>query len=73
MSKEKVESQESKVFELYLKEIYDHYRPEDLSYFEHNLEVSACTSHNIHCKCYFVDMATIVESTRNVKHHIIHH
>jgi len=40
MSKEKVESQESKMFELYLKEIYEHYKPEDLSYFEHNLEVS---------------------------------
>ena len=40
MSKEKVESQESKMFELYLKEIHGHYKPEDLSYFEHNLEVS---------------------------------
>ncbi|XP_065917035.1 guanine nucleotide-binding protein-like 1 isoform X2 [Dysidea avara] len=38
MSKEKVESQESKMFELYLKEIHGHYKPEDLSYFEHNLE-----------------------------------
>ena len=40
MTKEEVESQEKKMFELYVKEIYSHYKPEDLSYFEHNLEVS---------------------------------
>jgi len=39
MSKQAVESQESRMFETYLHEIYKHYKPEELSYFEHNIEV----------------------------------
>ena len=41
MSKQAVESQESKMFEAYLQEIYKHYKPEELSHFEHNLEVTS--------------------------------
>jgi len=40
MSKEAVESQESKMFEAYLQEIYKYYKSEELSHFEHNLEVT---------------------------------
>ena len=40
MSKQAVESQESRMFEAYLQEIYKHYKPEELSHFEHNLEVA---------------------------------
>ena len=40
MSKQAVESQESKMFEAYLQEIYNNYKPEELSHFEHNLEVA---------------------------------
>lgn len=38
MSKQAVEGQESRMFEAYLQEIYKHYKPEELSHFEHNLE-----------------------------------
>ena len=40
MTKEEVESQEEAMFDGYLKNIYSQHKPETLSYFEHNLEVS---------------------------------
>ena len=39
MSKEEVERQEEAMFERYLTTIHSHHKAEDLSYFEHNLEV----------------------------------
>lgn len=39
MSKVQVERQEEAMFERFLKEVYSRHRPEELSYFEHNLEV----------------------------------
>ena len=41
MSKEEVEEQEEAMFKDYLEKIYSQHRPERLSHFEHNLEVSA--------------------------------
>lgn len=39
MSKAEVEGQEEAMFEQYIREIYSKHKVEDLSYFEHNLEV----------------------------------
>ena len=44
MTKEMVEGQEEAMFEKYLRDIYSSYKSEDLSYFEHNLEVIV-----VHC------------------------
>jgi len=40
MSKEKLEKSEEVYFNEYLKSIYESFGNENLSYFEHNLEVS---------------------------------
>ena len=40
MNKDQVERQEEEMFEKYLHNIYSKHKPEELSYFEHNLEVS---------------------------------
>ncbi len=40
MSKAQVERREEEMFEDYLRKIHSKHRPETLSYFEHNLEVS---------------------------------
>ena len=74
MSKQAVESQESKMFEAYLQEIYNHYKPEELSHFEHNLEV-AYSFDNAQCyrTCPLIDLATIVEGVRNIRCDIIYH
>ena len=39
MSKAEVEGQEETMFQQYLRDIYSRHKPEELSYFEHNLEV----------------------------------
>ena len=39
MSKEEVETREEAMFQAYLDRIHSSHRPEDLSHFEHNLEV----------------------------------
>ena len=53
MTKEQVEAQEEAMFEEYLKKIYSQHKPERLSYFEHNLEVScsAPMSHQFSASC----------------------
>ena len=66
MGKQAVESQESKMFEAYLQEIYRHYKPEELSHFEHNLEV--VEFHKVHTwwLVHSIDLATVMESVRNI-------
>ncbi len=55
MSKAEVEGQEEAMFEGYLREIYSNHKTENLSYFEHNLEVIVYTysivSQSCHWKC----------------------
>ena len=38
-TKQQVEDREQAMFKQYLENVYDKYRPEQLSWFEHNLEV----------------------------------
>ena len=52
MNKQAVESQESRMFEAYLQEIYKHYKPDKLSHFEHNLEVWQSFTKYIHGKSF---------------------
>ena len=65
MSKQAVENQESKMFEVYLQEIYKNYKPEELSHFEHNLEVINIPFWIIQC-VPLIDLATVVEGVRNI-------
>lgn len=66
MGKQAVESQESKMFEAYLQEIYRHYKPEELSHFEHNLEVAKISQSTHMVLVHSIDLATVMEGVRNI-------
>ena len=80
MTKRQVEEREEQMFSKYFKGIRDQYRPDQLSWFEKNLEVrkSACypsvmnSSSNYSCVC-LSDLASAVEGAGNVRRYPAHY
>ena len=71
MTKQQLDTQEESTFHDYLSRIHSSHRPQELSHFEHNLEVHVYTRANLNIKfnpslSCCVDLATAVASAGDI-------